>query len=62
MANILILGAGAMGTTFAYPCSDNKHKASIVGTHLENDTIDELNSKYFHPGLNLKVLSTIKFF
>ena len=62
MANILILGAGAMGTAFAYPCSDNKHEVNIVGTHLENDTIDELNSKYFHPGLNLKVLSTIKFF
>ena len=62
MANILILGAGAMGTAFAYPCSDNKHEVSIVGTHLENDTIDELNSKYFHHGLNLKVLNTIKFF
>ena len=62
MANILILGAGAMGTAFAFPCSDNKHNVSIVGTHLENDTIDKLNLKCFHPGLNLKVLDTIKFF
>ena len=42
MANILILGAGAMGTAFAYPCIDNKHDVNIVGTHLENDTINEL--------------------
>ena len=62
MANILIIGAGAMGTAFAYPCCDNKHDVSILGTHLENDIIDNLNSKYFHPGLNLKVLNTIKFF
>jgi len=62
MANILILGAGAMSTAFAFPCSDNKHNVSIVGTHLENDTIDKLNLKCFHPGLNLKVLDTIKFF
>lgn len=62
MKNILILGAGAMGTAFAYPCSDNKHNISIVGTHLENEVIDELNSKRFHPGLNLKVLKEINFF
>ena len=62
MANILIIGAGAMGTAFAYPCLDNKHNVSIVGTHLENDSIEELNKKYFHKGLNLEVLKTIKFF
>ena len=62
MANILILGAGAMGTAFAYPCIDNKHNVSIVGTHLENNTIDHLNSKHFHTGLNLNVSNAIKFF
>jgi glycerol-3-phosphate dehydrogenase (NAD(P)+) len=61
MANILILGAGAMGTAFTFPCSDNNHNVNIVGTHLENDTINELNAKHFHPGLNLKVLDTVKY-
>ena len=42
MANIIILGAGAMSTAFAYPCSDNNHEVSIVGTHLENKAIEEL--------------------
>ena len=62
MGNILILGAGAMGTAFAYPCVDNKHDVSIVGTHLENNSIEEINKNYFHQGLNLEVLKTIKFF
>jgi glycerol-3-phosphate dehydrogenase (NAD(P)+) len=62
MAKILILGAGAMGTAFAYPCSDNKHDVNIVGTHLEDKAIEELNKNYFHSGLNLEVIKSIKFF
>ena len=60
MTKITILGAGSMSAAFAYPCSDNKHDVSIVGTFLENDFIDELNKKHFHSGLNLNVLKTIK--
>ena len=51
-----------MGTAFAYPCSDNKNDVSIVGTHLENKVIEELNKNRFHPGLNLEVIKSIKFF
>jgi len=52
MANILILGAGSMGTAFSFPCTDNHHVVSIVGTHLENDFIDQINSKKKQPALN----------
>ena len=45
MANILILGAGSMGTAFSFPCSDNNHFVTIIGTHLENDSIDLINLK-----------------
>jgi len=62
MGKIVIIGAGAMGTAFAYPCIDNKHDVSIVGTHLENKVIEELNKNRFHPGLNLEVIKSIKFF
>ena len=44
MAKILIFGAGSMGTAFSFPCSDNKHSATIVGTHLENEFIDQIKS------------------
>ena len=62
MSKIVIIGAGAMGTAFGYPCSDNKNDVSIVGTHLENKAIEELSKNRFHPGLNLEVTKSIKFF
>ena len=61
MANILILGAGSMGTAFSFPCSDNNNEITIVGTHLENDFVDEINSTRKHPTLNCEVSKTIKF-
>ena len=63
MAKIVIIGAGAMGTAFALPCLDNNHDINIVGTHLENDFIEELkNSNNLHPGLNTQIPQEIKIF
>ena len=62
MKKIVIIGAGSMGTAFAYPCYDNKFEVNIVGTHLENNFIDELNKSHFHLGLNQEVIKSIKFF
>ena len=54
MGKILIIGAGAMGTAFSLPCLDNNHDTSIVGTHLENQFIDNLkDNKNLHT--NIKV-------
>ena len=61
MANILILGAGSMGTAFSFPCSDNNHVVSIIGTYLENDFIDQINSKNKHLLLNCDVPKNVKF-
>ena len=61
MANILILGAGAMGTAFSYPCSDKNHSVTVVGSHLEDDFIDIINSKKKHPSLNCDVPKNVKF-
>jgi len=61
MANILILGAGSMGTAFSFPCSDNGHSVSIVGTHLENDFIDKINSTKKHLALDCEVKKNVKF-
>ena len=62
MANILILGAGSMGTAFSFPCSDNKHSVYVVGTHLENKFINKINSRRLHPVLKCKVPKKVKFF
>ena len=61
MAKILILGAGSMGTAFSYPCSDNNHDVVIVGTHLENDFIDLINSNKKHPTLNCEISKNVTF-
>ena len=61
MSNILIIGAGSMGTAFSVPCSDNNHNVSIIGTHLEDKFIDELNLKKKHPALNCEFSKNVKF-
>ena len=55
MSKIVIIGAGAMGSAFALPCLDNNHDINIVGTHLENDFINDLQNNNLHPGLNTKI-------
>ena len=56
MSKIVIIGAGAMGTAFSFPCLDNNHDTNIVGTHLENNFIDNmLENKRLHPGLNTNI-------
>ncbi len=53
MSKIIVIGAGAMGTAFAVPCLDNNHDINIIGTHLEDNFIDQVKlNKRLHPGLN----------
>ena len=62
MKKIVIIGAGAMGTAFAVPCIENKNDVTIVGTHLENELIDNINSNNkIHPALKTKLSTEIKF-
>ena len=63
MSKIVIIGAGAMGSAFALPCLDNNHDINIVGTHLENDFIDNLKENdNLHPGLNVAIPKAIKIY
>ena len=63
MSKIVILGAGAMGSAFAFPCSDNGHDVKIIGTHLENDFIENLNTTdNLHPGLSVNIPKKIQIF
>ena len=61
MAKIVILGAGSMGTAFSYPCSDNNHDVTIIGSHLEDDFIDLINSQKKHPILDCGIAKNVKF-
>jgi len=63
MSKIVVIGAGAMGTAFIFPCLDNKHDVSIVGTHLEDDFIEKLkNNDNLHPGLNVNIPKSVNVF
>ena len=60
MSKIVIIGAGAMGSAFAFPCLDNNHDINIVGTHLEDDFIDSITkNKRLHVGLNVNIPDSI---
>ena len=61
MSKILIIGAGAMGSAFSFPCVDNGHKVNIIGSPLENKTIDELKKNYYHQALGCNLPKTINF-
>ena len=52
-----------MGSAFALPCLDNNHDINIVGTHLEDEFIDNLKAnKNLHQGLNTKIPEGINIF
>ena len=63
MSKIVIIGVGAMGAAFANPCLDNNHDINIIGTHLENDFIENLRkNNNFHVGLKTNIPSAVKIF
>jgi glycerol-3-phosphate dehydrogenase (NAD(P)+) len=55
MANIVILGAGVMGSAFSMPLADNGHQVSLVGTHLDGDIIEEIHESRVHPRLKSRL-------
>ena len=62
MAKIIILGAGSMGGAFTVPCTENNHETIVVGTHLDNNLIDNINqSDHYHPFLKTKLSNKTKF-
>lgn len=50
MADVTILGAGAMGSALATPLSRNGHRVRLWGTHLDGARLDALSSGSPHPG------------
>ena len=59
MTKIIIIGAGAMGSAFTIPCIENGNDVTLIGTHLENNLIDEI-SKSTHPALKVALPKKLK--
>ena len=61
MKKILVLGAGAMGAAFTVPCVDNNNDVVLVGSHLEDDAIDNIKKENnFHKVLNCKLPKNLR--
>jgi len=61
MKKILVLGAGAMGSAFTVPCVDNNNDVVLVGSHLEDDAIDNIKKENnFHKILNCKLPKNLR--
>lgn len=55
MATVVILGAGLMGSAVSTPLTDNGHSVRLVGTHLDDEIIEELHESGVHPRLRVKL-------
>ena len=61
MKKIIIIGAGAMGSAFTVPCLENKNEVTLIGTHLEDELINNIQlNKNFHPALNIELPAKLK--
>ena len=61
MTKIIIIGAGAMGSAFSVPCLENKNDVTLIGTHLEDNLIENIKTNNnFHPALEIKLPSNLK--
>ena len=61
MKKIIIIGAGAMGSAFGVPCIENKNDVTLIGTHLEDELINNIQlNNNFHPALKTKLPTKLK--
>ena len=59
MGEVLILGAGMMGSAFSFPLADAGHTVRLVGTHLDRDWISSLRETGVHPKLKMKLPESV---
>ena len=55
MADVLILGAGVMGSAFSFPLVDAGHTVRLVGKHLDREWIIGVRETGVHPKLKTKL-------
>ena len=60
MANIVVLGAGVMGSAFTTPLAENGHSVRLVGTHLDGDIIEEIHETRIHPRLRSRLNDNVR--
>lgn len=60
MTNIVILGAGVMGSALAETAASHAgNNVTLVGSPLDDSIIDSINGTRLHPTLNVKIADTV---
>lgn len=59
MAEIVILGAGAMGSAFAVAAADAGNTVHLVGTHLDAERIRAAKATRIHPRISVMLPDTV---
>ena len=62
MANVVILGAGVMGSAMTAPLAENGHDVRLVGTHLDGEIIDAIRATGVHPRLEREIPPPVRTF
>ena len=61
MKKILIIGGGAMGSAFTFPCLENKNDVTITEPYSKRFIKDLSSKKKFHSALKIKLPGKLKF-
>ncbi|MGI9452301.1 MAG: glycerol-3-phosphate dehydrogenase [Geminicoccaceae bacterium] len=59
MAKIIIIGAGASGTSIAVPTLDNEHEVLLVGSPLDDEIIETMRDGGTHPKLDRPLIGAV---
>jgi glycerol-3-phosphate dehydrogenase (NAD(P)+) len=62
MANVVILGAGVMGSAMTAPLAENGHDVRLVGTHLDGEIIEAIRAPGVHPRLAREIPPRVRTF
>ena len=60
MAKIVVFGSGIMGTALAFPSAENGNEVHLVGTFLDRESIESIQTTGVHPNLDLKVPESVQ--
>ena len=61
MRKILIIGGGAMGSAFTFPCIDNKNEVTITEPYNKTFIKNLSSKKKYHSSLNINLPKKIKY-
>ncbi len=62
MDNIVVIGAGVMGTALAIHLGNNGHNVNLWGTEWDGEAIDQMKATKMHKGLGAEIPDNITFY